>query len=846
MIYCRKWNVVPVADIFFYHDSEELKSIHCLCSRAFVCDRELYRSDFKSLNENLIDDALEVSQDYYEESSDHDHLSESDDLDEESKLMASMGLPVEFGTSSAKKGSGRKHVWKTKASQPEVLSETDSEPEDDKLCVVGPIETCATLEDTPESPVKQEGWEKYWAQQGEGLLWQSWLENHPDCDPSPAVGPWDCPDTREEWELHTTQTYLYYWEQFCFWASQGWSVEEAVVEEDAHSSTAPHANDPPLDGEQAAAEGATEGPDPPAQGTGDTSSSGLEQGSVGMGDVTQLVGGLSLQANEAGGGVGQDGAPSGYECAKDRGDDSSQSVSGSGRPPSADHQGHSSHLPTNPALRVATSPHGDNGDDQDPPESKTAKLKRSHELDAEESPPMTSKEAWDVLGLKRSTEHRFESVLKFKQGPGGLGGQRAEGSGKRPRRRKAACKVNKHVFFSEAGEACPVSKSRTLSKVQNFLKLVESETVEEHDVASAPAAPPEEELQQPPVPCTPLAPHPGEEQRDAPSSCLEDSHSDPHLHKTYQNFSEPEQDEDDEEEGAAEEEEEEGGDEGRRQRHGNTRPTREVYSLDIPDYLLPDPAANSDEDGGTCGAGGAAESSTVRPNKKKKRKVRKRRPDADMPPEIAAEPELAKYWAQRYRLFSRFDEGIKLDHEGWFSVTPERIAEHIALRVQTSFQCELIVDAFCGVGGNAIQFALTGKRVIAIDIDAGRLALARHNAQVYGVADRIEFLHGDFLQLAPRLRADVVFLSPPWGGPEYLSADVFDIRTMMTPDGFEIFRLSKLICENIVYFLPRNADMEQIASLAGPGGRVEVEQNFLNNKLKTITAYFGNLIKSDS
>lgn len=48
--------------------------------------------------------------------------------------------------------------------------------------------------------------------------------------------------------------------------------------------------------------------------------------------------------------------------------------------------------------------------------------------------------------------------------------------------------------------------------------------------------------------------------------------------------------------------------------------------------------------------------------KKKKRKNRKRRKDVAMPPEIAAEPELAKYWAQRYRLFSRFDEGIKLDH----------------------------------------------------------------------------------------------------------------------------------------------------------------------------------------
>jgi hypothetical protein len=39
-----------------------------------------------------------------------------------------------------------------------------------------------------------------------------------------------------------------------------------------------------------------------------------------------------------------------------------------------------------------------------------------------------------------------------------------------------------------------------------------------------------------------------------------------------------------------------------------------------------------------------------------------------------------QYWAQRYRLFSRYDEGIQLDEESWYSVTPEKIAEHIALR----------------------------------------------------------------------------------------------------------------------------------------------------------------------
>uniref|UniRef100_A0A8C5F8J9 Trimethylguanosine synthase n=1 Tax=Gadus morhua TaxID=8049 RepID=A0A8C5F8J9_GADMO len=254
---------------------------------------------------------------------------------------------------------------------------------------------------------------------------------------------------------------------------------------------------------------------------------------------------------------------------------------------------------------------------------------------------------------------------------------------------------------------------------------------------------------------------------------------------------------------------------------------REIYSLDIPDFLLPE---LPEDDVGRPKRRGKA-------GKTRSRMWRRGRGE-DMPEDMKAEPELAKYWAQRYRLFSRFDEGIRLDTEGWFSVTPERIAHHIALRVKESFvDSHLVIDAFCGVGGNAIQFALSGKRVIGIDIDASRLALARHNAEVYGVADRIDFLLGDFLQLAPGLRGDVVFLSPPWGGPDYLTAEVFDIRTMI--------QLSKLITDDIVYFLPRNADMNQIASLAGPGGRVEVEQNFLNNKLKTITAYFGGLIKSD-
>lgn len=39
-------------------------------------------------------------------------------------------------------------------------------------------------------------------------------------------------------------------------------------------------------------------------------------------------------------------------------------------------------------------------------------------------------------------------------------------------------------------------------------------------------------------------------------------------------------------------------------------------------------------------------------------------------------------------------------------MTPERVANHIAERCR----CDTVIDAFCGVGGNAIAFAKTCQR----------------------------------------------------------------------------------------------------------------------------------------
>lgn len=199
---------------------------------------------------------------------------------------------------------------------------------------------------------------------------------------------------------------------------------------------------------------------------------------------------------------------------------------------------------------------------------------------------------------------------------------------------------------------------------------------------------------------------------------------------------------------------------------------------------------------------------------------------------------IAKYWNQRYSLFSLFDSGIKMDEEGWFSVTPEPIAKHHASRVGAG----VLIDCFTGVGGNTIQFATKCKHVVAVDIDPQKIGCAQHNATVYGVHDHIDFIVGDFIHIAPHLKGETAFMSPPWGGPDYAKVDVYDIKTMLKPcDGYYLFKLATVIASRVVMFLPRNTDINQLADMClsvDPPWAVEVEKNFLNGKLKAITAYF--------
>lgn len=75
------------------------------------------------------------------------------------------------------------------------------------------------------------------------------------------------------------------------------------------------------------------------------------------------------------------------------------------------------------------------------------------------------------------------------------------------------------------------------------------------------------------------------------------------------------------------------------------------------------------------------------------------------------------------------------------------------------------------MGGNTIAFAISRRweTIYAIEKDPEVLACAKHNAEIYGVADRIYWYEGDCHDLLGNDLKDIVgdsviFASPPWGG----------------------------------------------------------------------------------
>lgn len=208
---------------------------------------------------------------------------------------------------------------------------------------------------------------------------------------------------------------------------------------------------------------------------------------------------------------------------------------------------------------------------------------------------------------------------------------------------------------------------------------------------------------------------------------------------------------------------------------------------------------------------------------------------------------LQKYWKKRYYLFSKFDRGIKIDEESWYSVTPEPMAKHIAQRVFDTFGPSNVLDAFSGIGGNSIQFARKCGFCVASDIDLQKIEYARHNSELYDCKEQeeLQFVHTDFLRLTQQMAVphfkfptdrkqgfDCVFISPPWGGVGYQKLNAYTLDHVY-PNLNKVMKKALEFSPNLMLFLPKNTSVDSIvewllpyhAKLSGEGQLVlEIEQ----------------------
>jgi trimethylguanosine synthase len=169
---------------------------------------------------------------------------------------------------------------------------------------------------------------------------------------------------------------------------------------------------------------------------------------------------------------------------------------------------------------------------------------------------------------------------------------------------------------------------------------------------------------------------------------------------------------------------------------------------------------------------------------------------------------LQRYWDLRFDLFTKFDQGVQIDKEVLYSVKPEESALRIASRMPPG----IVLDAFGGVGGSAIGFARSGRKVVCIEQDWNRIAMAKNNACVYGVHEQIKFVCGDFLDQAESITCDSVYFDPPWGGPAYTATDRFRFDGF-SPTGTELLEFARRKGMFMGFTVPRNFDFNEIRDL---------------------------------
>lgn len=165
------------------------------------------------------------------------------------------------------------------------------------------------------------------------------------------------------------------------------------------------------------------------------------------------------------------------------------------------------------------------------------------------------------------------------------------------------------------------------------------------------------------------------------------------------------------------------------------------------------------------------------------------------------------------------NEKLKYDQEGLWSIThpteSNKITNIIKNFLKKKFNDNLksniiITDATAGLGGNTISFSNNFYKVNSIEICKKRFEMLKNNMKIYNF-ENLKLYNDNFINIIDNLKQDVIFIDPPWGGPDYKLKKKVNINI----DNIELYKIVNSLfgkCKMVCLKLPKNFNVENFVS----------------------------------
>lgn len=121
---------------------------------------------------------------------------------------------------------------------------------------------------------------------------------------------------------------------------------------------------------------------------------------------------------------------------------------------------------------------------------------------------------------------------------------------------------------------------------------------------------------------------------------------------------------------------------------------------------------------------------------------------------------------------------IKTDEEGLYSISSKNVSKFICNIIKkylrtSNYNDIIITDATGGIGGNTIGFMNIYGHVNSIEINKIRFDYLVNNVKLYYDENKLNvtFYNDDYLNIFKKIKQDIIFFDPPWGGKDYKNND---------------------------------------------------------------------------